>query len=318
MPVSIAASSRALHDSAPIDILDPSVLPDVTIHAPIAMNLTLLGAAEMDIPGEDVPETFLKRVNVPLLASSVSAAYAGGVDSITLDRDFHVHPTAPPRSAALDGVTMAEKLAAGKTPQICAEIPSDPLYIREAVSLLTNARVASAAVMLTLQELDDYHDFKRAADDARAAGVNVWLLATNPEVTGENAETVASIFDAVRVRYPDRAAVRKMRFALKEAAKKRKRDFTVFADLGIVISATLQAAEERSILISQLNGGELFSGMASVVGTVYDVADAIESWVGMGAADGMVLTPASLPTDLASVLKGVLPLLEARATIERE
>ena len=213
---------------------------------------------------------------------------------------------------------MAGKLGLGKTPQICAEIPSDPLYIREAVSLLTNARVVSAAVMLTLQEIDDYHDFKRAADDARAAGVSVWLLATNPQVTGENAETVANIFDAVRVRHPDRAAVRQMRFALKEAARKRKSDFTVFADLGIVISATLQAAEERSILISQLNGGELFSGMASVVGTVYDVADAIESWVGMGAADGMVLTPASLPTDLASVLKGVLPLLEARATIERE
>lgn len=318
MPVSIAASSHALYDSMPIDMSDPSILPDVTIHAPIGMNLTLLGAAEMDIPGQDVPETFLQRVNLPLLASSVSAAYAGGVDSITLDRDFHVHPTAPPRSAALDGVTMAGKLGLGKTPQICAEIPSDPLYIREAVSLLTNARVASAAVTLTLQEIDDYHDFKRAADDARAAGVSVWLLATNPRVTGENAETVASIFDAVRVRHPDRAAVRQMRFALKEAARKRKSDLTVFADLGIVISATLQAAEERSILISQLNGGELFSGMASVVGTVYDVADAIESWVGMGAADGMVLTPASLPTDLASVLKGVLPLLEARATIERE
>ena len=318
MPVSIAASSQALHNSAPIDMADSTLLPDINIHAPIGMNLTLLGAAEMDIPGEDVPETFLKRVNLPLLASSVSAAYEGGVDAITLDRDFHVHPTAPPRSAALDGVTMAGKLASGKVPQICAEIPSDPMYIREAVSLLTNARVVSSAVMLTLQELDDYHDFQRAADEARAAGVQVWLLATNPEVTIGNAETVASIFDVVRVRYPERAAVREMRFALKEAAKKTKRECLIFADLGIVISATLQAAEERSILISQLNGGELFSGMASVVGTVYDVADAIESWVGMGAADGMILTPASLPTDLASVLKGVLPLLEARATIERE
>lgn len=63
-----------------------------------------------------------------------------------------------------------------------------------------------------------------------------------------------------------------------------------------------------------MQGTPAFEGKASVVGTVYDVADMVESWIGLGAADGIIFLPASLPTDLASVIRGVLPLLKARAT----
>ncbi|MDN6487611.1 MAG: hypothetical protein L0K34_09035, partial [Ancrocorticia sp.] len=62
-----------------------------------------------------------------------------------------------------------------------------------------------------------------------------------------------------------------------------------------------------------MNGSPAFAGKASVVGTVYDVADVVESWIGLGAADGVVFLPASVPTDLASVIRGVLPLLRARS-----
>ena len=319
MPVWIAASERALSDPDPLDIADTTLMPDVEISVPVGVNLTLLGASETEVPGEDSPEPYLQRINVPLFASSVAAASQGGVDMITLDRDFHVQPSPEPLSAALDGVTMAGKLAAGnaRAPQICAEVPSDPAYIREAVALLTNDRVREATVMVTLQEGDDYEAYEKAANDARAAGVQLWLQAINPQVTAAHADVVARIFDAVRVRNTDKHAVRAMRFALRQEGRKLRREVPTFVDIGIVISATLQAAEERSILISQLNGSPLFSGFDSVVGTVYDVADAIESWAGMGAADGVILTPASLPTDLASILKGVLPLLSARATIEK-
>ncbi|MDD7464827.1 MAG: hypothetical protein PUK59_01050 [Actinomycetaceae bacterium] len=317
MPVSIAASERAIHDPSPIDISDASFVPDVELRIPVGVNLTLLGASQTDVPGEDSPEPFLSRVNIPLLASSVGAAQQGGVDLITLDRDFHIKAARPPRSGALDGVHMAAKLGLGQELRMCAEVPSDPSCIREAVRELAMTQLTGVALMITLQELDDYQDYVKAAAEARAAGVELWLLATNPDFTAAHADVVVQIFDAVRVRTTDRHRARAMRFALHEAAAKVRRTMTAFADIGIVISATVQAAEERAILISQLNGTELFQDMASAVGTVYDVADLIESWVGLGAADGVVLTPASLPTDLASVLKGVLPLLEARATIER-
>ncbi|MDD7686855.1 MAG: hypothetical protein PT944_02920 [Actinomycetaceae bacterium] len=317
MTVSIAASERAIHDPSPIDMSDASFVPDVELRIPVGINLTLLGASETDVPGEDAPEPFLATVNLPLLASSVGAARQGGVDLVTLDRDFHIKAARPPRSGALDGVATAGKLGVGQELRMCAEVPSDPAYIREAVNELASAQLTDAALMITLQELADYRDYMKAAEEVRAANMQLWLLATNPEFTAAHADTVVQLFDAVRVRTTDKHKAREMRFALHEAAAKIHRTITVFADIGIVISATVQAAEERALLISQLNGSELFQDMAAVVGTVYDVADLIESWVGMGAADGVVLTPASLPTDLASVIKGVLPLLEARATIER-
>lgn len=317
MPVSIAASSRAISDPAPIDLSDASFVSDEELRIPVGVNLTLLGASETDVPGEEATEPFLSRVNFPLLASSVGAAEHGNVDLVTLDRDFHIKAARPPRSGALDGVSTAGKLGVGHSLRMCAEIPSDPAYIRTAVQELANTQLHTAALMITLQELDDYRDFLKAAEEARASGIELWLLATNPEVTAAHADFSVQLFDAVRVRTIDKAKARAMRFALHAAADRAQRAITVFADIGIVISATVQAAEERALLISQLNGAELFQDMAAVVGTVYDVADAIESWVGMGAADGVVLTPASLPTDLASVIKGVLPLLEARATIER-
>lgn len=313
MTVSIAASERALLDPAPLDVSDPSFFPDTELKAPIGVNLTLLGAALMNVPGEGASAPFLKRVNVPLLASSVHACHEGNIDSIVLDRDFHVRPTAPPQSAALDGVTIAGKISAGKTPKMCVQVPSDPSYMYEAIALLTSARVKDVAIMVTLQELDDYRGFKRAADDARAAGLQVWLLANSPDYTADHADIALTMFDAVRVRSADMNKVRRMRFALRDAARKANKQFTTYVDMGIVISGTFEAAEERALLISQMNGSELFEDMLSVTGTVYDVADAIESWVGLGAVDGVILTPASLPSDLVSVLKGVLPLLEARA-----
>ena len=317
MAISLAASKRALCNPAPIDISDPDLVPDVEIRVPVGVNLTLLGATHTDIPGEDPQASFAQRVNMPLLVSSVSAAYQGSIDAITLDCDFHVQPWATRQSAPLDGVTTAGKLAhVGKTPRLCAQVPSDPTYIREAVALLTSSRVKEAAVMITLQDMPDFHEFQRAADDARAAGVQMWLLARNPDFTAAHAHMVARMFDVVRVRMADSAKVRQMRFALREQAAKLRREIDVYVEIGIVISASLQAAEERALLLSELNGTELFHNMASVVGTVYDVADAVESWVGMGAADGVIFTPASLPTDLASVLKGVLPLLQARALLE--
>lgn len=319
MPISIAASSRARTNSAPIDTADLTLVPDMEISVPIGVNLTSLGASETEVPGEDTADPYLQQLNMPLLTSSVTAAYKGGIDVITLDSDFHVQPGAPMISTALDGVTIAAKLAnwPGRTPQICAEVPSDPVYIRQAVELLANEQAQHVAVMCTLQELDDYQDFERAAQEARAAGVKLWLQAINPAITGSHADVVAKIFDAVRLRSADRRGARAMRFALREAAAQEQCDMRVYADIGIVISATLQAAEERAILLSQLNGAELFANFDAVVGTVYDVADIIELLVGMGAADGVILNPASLPTDLASILKGVLPLLAARATIER-
>ena len=109
---------------------------------------------------------------------------------------------------------------------------------------------------------------------------------------------------------------RGIRSELRELAASNGRSVRVLGELGIVISGSMRAANERALLVADMVGAPLFEGKASVVGTVSDVADAFERWIGTGAADGLIFLPASLPTDLASLIRGVVPLLAARAQIE--
>ena len=129
-------------------------------------------------------------------------------------------------------------------------------------------------------------------------------------------DMLASFVDGVRVRTDDLERARDIRRELRSLAASNGRSLRVFGELGIVISGSMRAASERALLVADITGAPLFEGKASVVGTVYDVADAVERWVGTGAADGLIFLPASLPTDLASLIRGVVPLLTARARIE--
>ena len=80
----------------------------------------------------------------------------------------------------------------------------------------------------------------------------------------------------------------------------------------IMLASGVVAEKIVAVGWQTMTGRPVFDGKASVVGTVYDVADTVEEWICLGAVDGIVFLPASLPTDLASVIRGIMPLLYAR------
>ncbi|MGV4416544.1 hypothetical protein ACM6RI_05195 [Trueperella pyogenes] len=309
MTIEISVSSQISANPTAFDI---EVAEHVLATTWIGMDLTLLGAT-VPVGFDDVVE----RLNFPRLAASVRAAQAGGIDFVTLDASFLTTTETNGREHAYDAAETAAKLAEISTAGIFAGVEADPAAMTKAIELLSRQHKGWAGLTIPLHTGSDFDGIKKVANLAARAGVKVTVIITDPRISAERAAIVASIADVVRLRVREPYAARSARFAIRAAGKELGKDIPVLLEIGIVISGSVAAAEERALLIEDMNGTDLFSGIVSVLGTVYNVADAVESYVGLGAADGVILIPASLPTDLASVLKGVLPLIEARAKLEQ-
>lgn len=312
MTIELAASRKAL-TNAQLDLDDVAVTPDHLATAWVGVDLTLLGACTP--AGFD--EAPIDHLNYPRLAASVKAAQQGGIDFVTLGLDFHNSSDSAGSEYSLDAVKTAARLADVSTAGVFAGVVGTPKDMNVAVDLLASQTDGWAGITITLATDSDFDGIVATTKNARAAGIRICVIITNPSITPGRAKLIASIADTVRLRVADPHAAREARFAIRAAGQEINKDVLVFVELGIVISASVEAAEERAHLIEKINGCDPFEGIACVLGTVYSVADAIESWVGLGAADGIILVPASLPTDLASVLRGVLPLMEARAQLDR-
>ncbi|XCB30188.1 hypothetical protein RQN30_01725 [Arcanobacterium hippocoleae] len=318
MVIEIAASYKALTNSGPFDFDDSVQLPDVYTTASLGFNLTGLGARGMEVPGEYGPEIAVSTLNFPLLLASVNAAFHGGIDFIQLNRNFQLHGGESSalryHSALLDGVRTAAKIAdviSGGGLNI--EIPFDEEIGLPAVSGFLRNYKGRKSVSVAVKKSEDFRLLEKFSAAAAANNLNVVALCTNPDLLSDNAVRLAELVDAVQLRSGNIEQARRLRFLFHELSEKTGRNVKLIIELGIVISATLQSANERAALISELSHRQIFDGMPHAVGTVYDVADCVEKWIGMGGADGILFTPASLPTDLASVLKGVVPLLNERA-----
>lgn len=312
MTIELSASSQATSNPAPVDVSD-TLTHDSVSTTWIGMDLSLLGASEP----LGVDEAGVESLNFPRLAASVRAAQTGGIDFVSLDSNFHTSTDVDSRDCTFDAVRTAAKLAEVSTAGVFAGVEADPQDMDAAITALSSQGEGWAGLTIPLHTDSDFAGIAAAAARARKAGLKVTVIITNPAISAERAKIIASIADIVRLRVVDIYAARQARFVIRAAGQELGRDILVFAELGVVISASVTAAEERALLIEDMNGTDLFPGIASVLGSVYNVADMIESWVGLGAADGVILIPASLPTDLASVLKGVLPLIEARSKIDQ-
>lgn len=172
------------------------------------------------------------------------------------------------------------------------------------------------APTVEVTEESDLDGIARLAEEIAANGMPVNVQLDAEVADAISLRTLAAFVDWVRVRTDDLERARDIRSELRELAASNGRSVRVLGELGIVISGSMRAANERALLVADMVGAPLFEGKASVVGTVSDVADAFERWIGTGAADGLIFLPASLPTDLASLIRGVVPLLAARAQIE--
>lgn len=277
----------------------------------IGVDLTLLGAVSADeyaSLGLDLP---VEYVSFPKLASCAGAACSGGLDFISLSKDFQ---TRSDRVSTMDAVrTMARILDAGEG-GFSAEVPADRESFEEAVGLLKRQRDGWGCIEVSVRSDADVQRVAAAAAQARSNGIQVSVRVRAEDLADIDHVALAGWADSVRLITDDPHKAREARFALRSAAQRAKRELRVLVEVGIIISGSQQAANERALLVEAMQGSPVFAGRARVIGTVYDVADVVESWIGLGAADGVIFLPASLPTDLASVIRGVLPLLKARGT----
>lgn len=279
------------------------------VEATIAIDLTMLGVVSgeaYETLGADLP---VEYANYPQLASCAHAAARGGVDFISLSMDFHARSDAP---HSLDGARVAARLLSQEAGHVTVEISSDPELAFPALDVVGTGR-NSAGVYVSLSEGDCVETLRPIAAAARAQGFLFDVAVEAADVDDARLEVIAELADRVRLVTPNPHEAARVRERLRERTQVNGRDISIFGELGIVISGSPMAANERALLVEAMSGEPLFADKASVVGTVYDVADAIERWVGLGAVDGMVMLPASLPTDLASLIRGVIPLLKARA-----
>lgn len=277
----------------------------------IGVDLTLLGAVsaeEYASLGLDLP---VEYVSFPKLASCAGAACSGGLDFISLSKEFQ---TRSDRVSDMDAVrTMARILDSGQG-GFSAEVPAQRECFDEAVGLLTKQRDGWGCVEVSVVDNSDVERLAAPAAQARANGIQTSVRVRVEDLIHIDHAALVSWADSVRLITADPHKAREARFALRSAAHRMKRELRVLVEIGIVISGSQQAANERALLVEAMQGAPAFEGRARVIGTVYDVADMVESWIGLGAADGVIFLPASLPTDLASVIRGVLPLLKARGT----
>ena len=278
--------------------------------AVIGVDLTLLGAVCSEAfasLGIDLP---VERASLPKLASCIGAACTGGLDFVSLSKDFQARSD---RTTCMDAVRTVSRIMDVGAVGFAAAIPPEAGHVDEAVSLLAEQKDGWGCVEIDIASSSDLEQIARYAKSAHDAGVQVTARVACDLLSELDIDLLASWADMVRLLTDDPHEARGARFALRSAAHQQGRELRVLVEVGIVISGNQQAANERAILIEAMNGSPAFAGKASVVGTVYDVADLVESWIGLGAADGVVFLPASVPTDLASVIRGVLPLLRARS-----
>ncbi len=319
MTIELLASKKALVDSSSLDVNDVSDIPDHYTTAWLGIDLSALGAQSITVPGEYGIEEAKENLNFPRLAASVKAALQGGLDFVSLDKSFQNRSDQKARDEVLDGIRAAVKLSEIMPDGgLCVEMPPELQGADTAIKHLSEYFEKWTSIAVDLNADTDFKTLEKVVLRARNLNVHVMGIAADADFVLENASEIVRLVNAIRLKVEDPQVARKIRFALLAEAEKLDTQILVFVDLGVVISASVRAAEEREMLISQINNSVLFAGISSAIGTVYDVADAVESWISIGAADGIIFIPASLPTDLASILRGVLPLLQERSKLDTD
>lgn len=284
----------------------------VAMEALIAIDLSSLG-----VSGNHSSEKILsptEHVNLPVLFSACEAALGGGVDVVSFTKDFFARSYTKSMYGNLDPAKVVGQLVEKIKGGFCAEIPSNSFAFDKAIDFLTCDGEGWRSLEIRLEPESDLELLASGAQRAHLCGLPVSVRAQADIFTDDICLAVASWADAIHLETDDPHSARGIRFALRSAASEMGRSLKVFCELGILISSSAEAAQERAWLISTIEGKPVFDGKAHVIGTVYDAADVAERWFSLGAVDGLVFLPASVPTDLASLIRGVLPVLRSRAS----
>ncbi|MDY5153260.1 hypothetical protein SAMN05421878_11412 [Actinobaculum suis] len=292
-----------------IQLQSPSDLnsgTQVNRDAYLGFDLSLLGArrrAELPAIHADMRQ----------VGSYVQASHRGGLDFATLNTSFLMRSDAD--ESGMDAARTVAMLGQAGIRGMAFEVPANPRAIATLAQLNPhNSGESMLEIAVTPQT--DLPALVVALRGMVARGYEIMPRVLASDVQKLDIKKLCSIATAIRLRAQSPHDAREARYALRSMARAEGREIPVLLEMGIVISGTRPCARERVHLLHEMNEGCRFGEIASVVGTVYDVADATEQWIGMGACDGVIYIPASAVTDFASIIRGVIPLLNGRVVGE--
>ncbi len=278
----------------------------------VGIDLTLFGAsrpAGSKALGIDLP---VEHMSYPQLASAVSAAAAGGLDFVSLSDGFVTRTDHEGDRGRFDAALTVGRLIEHCDLGLSARVPESAKDFERAIGLMNRAGNGWACIELPVRRDSDFEQMGMCARKAHAVGATVAVRIALEDFEAIDWKPVATFADAVRLLGSNPHKSREARFALRSAAADCGRELKVLCELGFIVSATREAARERKVLLGMLGHADAFAGKAVVAGTVADVVDEAERWISAGATDGIIFMPASVPTDFASLIRGILPLLRAR------
>lgn len=139
-------------------------------------------------------------------------------------------------------------------------------------------------------------------------------------VTTADLTRAGATADVVRVEASDAATAAARRDTVRAgalAAGRRPDDVRVLVDVSAVIGPDETSAAARFALLTDVEDVSVHERSLLHVGTADALAVLVEDWFTGGAADGFVVRPCSLRTDLHGLVDGVVPLLQARGVHRR-
>lgn len=125
--------------------------------------------------------------------------------------------------------------------------------------------------------------------------------------------TAVRYADRIRVRTADENTVRLVRERVRQAAAEAGVDAPpVYWDVRTLIGDDEKVLAERAWLSASLAGeNDHWRGAYEFTGTARELTEQVQRWISSGAIDGVTIIPASLPGDLRSILKVLVPSLVA-------
>lgn len=297
-----------------------------TIH----LGVDLSDAGARPALWRDVGSQAQRLFDLPRLVDHVATASRGRLDLVTFDDRFTLRPTRRRPADSLDAAVAAARVAARSTGiGLVASIDPtgvDPAHVAKAVSTVDRTSGGRAAwqVSWPYRAGDAFDEGARdrfgATAVAAGAAARHWdatshgrppvvVRATCPETL----DLAARLADVVRVRATRVSDAQVIRAELLDRAQAYGRDrseLRVLVEAFVVLADDPASAAARLELLEELEATRWDSGSVVHVGTGQGLAALIAEWVVFGAADGFLIRPASLGTDLTALVDRTVPLLQ--------
>ncbi|MDD7384946.1 MAG: hypothetical protein SPI12_05525 [Actinomycetaceae bacterium] len=271
---------------------------------PIGVDLTALGAhrPEWEIVEDD--EGFFEFMNYPKLASAAYAAFRGGIDFVTLGSEFTLR--SDEKIPSMDSVSAAQRLHTIADIDVHAGLPVQADAVAAVDHQITEVP-GSLHIEFDMSD-EDPDVLSSALVAAHTASVSVRVRAQEIEHRTDLVSLIVEHADEVHLvgTWED---IKLAADAIRRAAQVVERVVCIFAVCSIIVSGERGAARERENMLSLMMNQPLFTDEWAVIGTVYDVVDEVQRSMRSSLIDGLVFIPEALPTDLASLIRGVLPLV---------